>query len=713
MPATIHFAFAIHNHQPIGNFDNVIAAATNDAYAPFLEVLAAHPAIRCGIHVSGCLLDWLTANRPDLCEILKRGVEEGRIEIVGGGYYEPILPMLPERDRQGQIKSFAAHLKRVFGTEVTGAWLAERVWEQPLAATFAEAGVRYTFLDDFHFRTAGADVSDLTGYYMTEDQGKSVAVFPILEELRYAIPFKEPQETIDLLRRLATPDGRRLVVYADDGEKFGVWPRTKKHCYGEDRWLDRFFSMLEANRDWITLVTPREALERLPPAGRIYLPDCSYREMTEWVLPTARQHALEEAHALLKRGSQDGQATPFLRGGFWRNFRVKYSEANAMHARMERVSELVDALPRASRESRLARVELYRGQCNCAYWHGVFGGLYLPHLRNAVYTHLLRAEEHANRYLKRGKTPLVEVRDLDHDGHPEVNLLAGGLEAVLSPQRGGHLVELDLLAKHFNVTACLARRTEAYHRKVSQARVVKDLDTMASIHDLILAKEEGLDKRLAVDPFPRESLIDHFFVEGTTIESLDRGSSYETGDFAAGAYTCHLPAVGAKARAAEVSLERQGTVVRDGTPYAVAVWKTVRLEARKSRLEAAYTITNRDTRRFEATFGVEWNFNFLAPKDADRSWIGPNGDPLGMLGTTHSLAGVSRFGVRDDWQGIAMTCDWDVPADLWCHPVETVSQSEGGFERVYQGSAVVPHWRLALPPGASWRVKIGVGFSVK
>src|SRR5436305_7940107 len=39
-----------------------------------------------------------------------------------------------------------------------------------------------------------------------------------------------------------------------------------------------------------------------------------------------------------------------------------------------------------------ARQALYRGQCNCPYWHGAFGGIYLPHLRNAIYNQLIACD---------------------------------------------------------------------------------------------------------------------------------------------------------------------------------------------------------------------------------------------------------------------------------------------------------------------------------
>ena len=40
-----------------------------------------------------------------------------------------------------------------------------------------------------------------------------------------------------------------------------------------------------------------------------------------------------------------------------------------------------------------AREALYRGQCNCPYWHGAFGGIYLPHLRHAIYNQLIACDD--------------------------------------------------------------------------------------------------------------------------------------------------------------------------------------------------------------------------------------------------------------------------------------------------------------------------------
>ncbi len=125
----------------------------------------------------------------------------------------------------------------------------------------------------------------MTGHLLTEDEGRVLSVFPGSERLRYTIPFADPQQTIEHLAKIAAEHPNAIAVFGDDGEKFGTWPETKKHVY-DDGWLVRFFDALVQNQEWIQVTTLAEAFDNVPPAGKIYLPDCSYREMTEWVLPT-------------------------------------------------------------------------------------------------------------------------------------------------------------------------------------------------------------------------------------------------------------------------------------------------------------------------------------------------------------------------------------------------------------------------------------------
>ena len=233
-------------------------------------------------------------------------------------------------------------VEETFGRRPIGAWLAERVWEPDLPTSLAAAGYRWTILDDSHLRAAAIPEDRMWGPYTTEDQGRLISVFGTEQGLRYRIPFQDVDAVIDYLREHATEGGERVGTMGDDGEKFGAWPTTWEHCWGEGRWVERFFEALEANADWLSTVRPSDWLATNPPIGRTYIPTGSYAEMGEWALPP--EESLAFAAALHRARDTGAPEARWLRGAFWRNFQVKYREINDLHKRMLRVSAKVDAM---------------------------------------------------------------------------------------------------------------------------------------------------------------------------------------------------------------------------------------------------------------------------------------------------------------------------------------------------------------------------------
>ncbi len=156
MAGSVRLIMAFHNHQPVGNFDGVFEQAYRDAYLPFLDVMQDYPEIPFALHTSGSLLEWLEVAHPEYIIRLRSMVAARQVEIVGGAFYEPILANIPRRDRIGQIQSYSDHLSQLFQTPIRGMWLPERVWEQTFAGDIAAAGIQYTIVDDYHFRSAGS-----------------------------------------------------------------------------------------------------------------------------------------------------------------------------------------------------------------------------------------------------------------------------------------------------------------------------------------------------------------------------------------------------------------------------------------------------------------------------------------------------------------------------------------------------------------------------
>lgn len=694
--ASVNFTIVLHNHQPVGNFEHVFAQAYEDAYRPFLDMLERFPAIKIGLHVSGCLLDWLEANRPEYLERLREAVGRGQMELLGGGYYEPVMTMLPERDRAGQVGMMRRYLREKFGVEAGGYWLAERVWEQSLTKSLADAGVAYTLCDDTHFIHAGLREEDLTGYYSTEDRGSRINVFPISEKLRYYIPFKDPEQTLEYFSRFATEDGRNLLVYGDDGEKFGSWPETHKHVY-TNGWLERFFKALTDNAHWVKILKPSEALSQLPPRGRIYLPDGSYREMTGWALPAEAQAEFEGLHEKLEQqGGEGRRMLRFFKGGFWRNFRVKYPEANQLYGKMMLVSGKVASLPEGAQADR-ARRELYMGQCNCPYWHGVFGGLYLPHLRFAVYRHLIEAERLADEASGLRETlPTIREEDYDFDGHEEIIVQTGALNCYLKPRQGGQMLELDVVEKGMNLLDTLSRRREAYHERLLQAASAKGAaaEEVKSIHHIVKTKEKGLERLLRYDRYQRKSLVDHALPGDVTVERFAGGDYEEIADLVSRPYAARIEQSG-EGRSVTMS-------ARDGK---VEIRKTLTFTA-NAHIIIDYSLTNHASEKLTLKLGVEFNFAMLAGRAHDRYYFNSKKANAGELATLANHEGVDYAGLVDEWVGVRARLSFDRPTNVWTCPVETVSISEEGFERIYQSSCMMPVWDIEVPAGGKWQTRI-------
>ena len=707
MTARIALALAIHNHQPVGNFGWVFGDVHDQAYRPMIDALDRHPGVRLSLHYSGALLEWFRAERPEFLAALRRLVERGQVELMGGGYYEPVLASLPERDRLGQLQRMASEIEQLAGARPRGAWLAERVWEPDLPTSLAGAGYEWTILDDAHFRAAAIPEANLWGAYTTEDQGHLLTVFGTEQGLRYRIPFGEVDDVIGYLRDHATADGSRVGTMGDDGEKFGAWPTTWEHCWGSGRWVDRFFEALEANADWLTTVTPSEWLARHAPIGRVYVPTSSYAEMGEWALPA--DEAPVFAQVLHDAVAERRPEARWLRGGFWRNFQVKYREINDLHKQMLRTSANVAAMPDGALRA-MAADHLYRGQSNDCYWHGLFGGIYISHMRLATFEHLIAAEDLADSAAGAGER--AELTDVDLDGRDEVLLTHPGQVVAVKLDEGAGIGSWDLRAPRHALAAVLRRRPEAYHAKLL-AHDVRASEAAAgaadgehdgapaSIHDLVMTKESNLSALLHYDPYERRSGLVRFLALDATPESFAAAAAVELGDF------IDTPFEVVRLERGRLVTARDGVVQGARGQQRVRVEKTLTLggERMSPTLGLEVVVENRSRAAIEARLGVEWALTMLGGGGNPAAWYDAGKgrvrhDAPGMA------SGAARISQGNDDLGITLESTPGPAGDAWWAPIETISNSESGFERVYQGSVLLLSWPLRLAAGERRVVRV-------
>jgi hypothetical protein len=609
--------------------------------------------------------------------------------------------VIPAEDQREQIERLAAYLEEHFGERPSGAWLAERVWEPQLPWLLAAAQVNYTLLDDFHFLAAGFEPSELFGAYLAEERGKAVRVFAGQKALRYLVPFGKVEEVIQYLREAAMTHPGGVAVFGDDMEKFGVWPGTFEHCY-DNHWLEDFLTALENNSDWLTVTPPGEYAESHAPLGRADLPTASYPEMTEWALPTSVR---QRFHAVQQEFSGRPEVAAFLRGGSWRGFFRKYAEANLLHKKMLRAGTRLAAVPlrrtetKPAREIAVARDQLLRAQCNDAYWHGVFGGLYAPHLRTELWRNLIRAELAADKLIPGGQIGRVEMLDYDTDGKNELLFTGPEYQALLKPSDGGTVAALDFRPTAATLINSMQRRPEAYHARLREAPR-STTGAVTSIHEQTRVKEPNLERYLKYDRWARHAFRILVFSPKRTQTDYESLQLQEDASFAGGEFSVR------SSGPHQAELYRQ-TVIggNHGTDGVVSVDITKRFSFGPApngcEISCEVGLNLKQPVDGAVIVGIETVINLLAPTESDR-FIETVAGPQGLRFSGELPAPILHM--QDGWQKLRITLHAPGADTFWIAPIETVSESEEGFERVYQGSQILARWRLSTQKVLSARV---------
>lgn len=721
--AQLYFSIVIHNHQPVGNFDFVFQNAFDQAYQPFANLLDRYPNIKVAMHFTGPLLDWLQLNQRAYLEQVANQVQRGQVEILSGAYYEPILTMISDADKLGQIEKLNATVEKLFGTQPQGMWLAERIWEPHLPMSIQQAGINYTLIDDTHFMAAGFDNSELFGYFVTEEQGHTLKMVPTQKMLRKIIPWQPAETTIEWLREqsqqsVAAGKPPKWIVFGEDGEKFGMWPRMKEIVWDEN-WLSTFFDMIEDNSDWLTLVHPSEYVNTYRAKGIAYLPSESYVEMGEWALSSPESyllHDLRESYEIQlesipgwdeHRRDEMERVLRFLRGSFWRNFLVKYPEINHMQKRALELSRKAYLLPEGEKRAQILDY-IWAAQCNCAYWHGVFGGVYLFHIRSANYTNLIRAEA----LLEEQAGLWTDIYDFNADTYPEIVASNGPLRLIIEPKDGGMITELDYRPAYYNIVNIMSRHPEGYHIQIQEAAdtnmlMTPDDDPNQFEGEPIRAKERGLEQVIYQDWHRRGMFNDHFLGPETTLELFESVHYPQQGDFVDQTYQ-HETSI--SDTELSVTLTRSGHVYVGEMRVPVQVKKAFTLIPDTSSLNVAYRIINLGDINLSTRFGVEMAFGYDGGDNIEYCYIEANGQKIGM-GQAHQLDDVASYCATTKIRHFTTTFNLSRSATVWSFPLAPITLSESGFERVHQGVVTLPIWLLELAPNEQWDVSIMLDIS--
>ncbi len=650
----LKLAMVFHCFQPVFNFDGEIEEAYTKSYLPFLKVVEKFPAIKATFHYSGNMLEWFQKRHPEYLDLIRKLLDRKQIELMGGGLFEPVMVLIPEIDRKEQLLLNSRMIQDMFGARPRGAWLAERVWEPEIAETFFKAGIEYTVIDDNHILRAGLSKKDVFSPYRTGGDKNPVTLFPSLRELRYYIPFRKASHVLRLIEAFAkeadTED--KCFFFADDMEKFGAWPHTYNWVYKKG-WLEKFFSLIEKNSPRLRTATYSEILDTVQPKHMPLLPASSYAEMMDWS------------------------------GGDFRNFLKKYPEVDRMHKRMMSISSLVHQAEEehgkngpADRDIIDAKNELFKAQTSCAYWHGTFGGVYLPHLRDGVYKHLLAAQKIIDKASGDEAPSVKSVECRSGDAVSETLLGNEHFGIFVRPHSGGVIAEIDYKPRNVNLTNTFSRVREGYHKKLGHKglstawKVRKDIARtgIPDVHEILGVAEKGLKNFLFYDNYARGSFQTHIFRNGTDWEKLGRGTM-GLGEFLIGGYAAYIDT----ARDSIICRMRKRSKVKIGVGGLrdIEVLKEVDLGA-KGEITLTNEIIEHTPGDDGFNFAMEFNFlvwdqHFMGKQISKRS---------------------AELLLKDMYSGMEIGLSFDRPLKVLTCPVYTVNETEEGLRKTFQGISV-------------------------
>ncbi len=656
------FLFGIHCHQPVDNFHSVVGEAIEKAYRPFLHTLAEFPDFKCAVHFSGWLLGYIRQREPSLFSDMQALAAKGQLEFLTGGFYEPVLAAIPARDRRGQIRKLSEYIGEYFGQNPKGLWLTERVWDSSIVPDLAACGVEYVVVDDYHFISAGYEKNALFGCYLTEQDGVPLKILPIDQQLRYMTPFKPFPLVAEYLQTIQTSPGTAAMVF-DDGEKFGIWPKTHQWVYKE-KWLASFLEGI-CKSDRIKSTHFSDFLAVSPVRGLAYLPDTSYMEMGEWSLFAGRIQELESLKSHLTQAGLSEMILPFVKGGIWKNFFAKYPESNWIHKRSLHLSRRA-----AQSDDPQILDSLYRSQCNDVLWHGLFGGLYLPNLRNNSYRYLIKTSSLLD---KKEQTvfPCCRIEDVSYNGYGEAALGSSELEAWFTARDGGQLVELGHKKTRINLLNTLARRKESYHRPAAEPPSASSDQTakgaeqgIATIHD----HETGIDPELAElmvhDWYNRYGFIDHV-VKSFSLNEFTRMTLAELGDFVNQPFEIVQ-------ENGSIQCLRQGGIHEKGRAFKAALQKRFSLDGHILH----FAIELKTEHPEELVYVLETNWHLY------------NYDSLTINGQRledKNLFSGQQFIIEDGVMPLKIMINFDREVTMEGFALQTLSQSEKGIDLTSQG----------------------------
>ena len=693
-----------------------------NAIEPLVRALEIHERLSLVTHISGRLLEHAVAHRPKLLGRISALSQQGRLELLGGAFFSPVMGSIPERDALGQLRYTANWLKRNLNATQTGAWLSLRAWDPTLPGVLAEAGVKYTLVDDALFFGAGLRPGHVHGHFVNHRAGNSVAVFPIDRRLSRTLlkaRISRAKQILEAANGEHQSAGERIAVLSFPGDEIVESGR-----------LDELIRLFGEETHWLKTLTLERAFETFPTRGPVNLLTGADPDLAEWACTAEARERRRYLQFRLDQAHVWGMVQYHVDRVLFDNFLIKYAEANHLHKRMLATSEVIDRLRQILAERQITkRVSqsdaharkvleracdgLWRAQSHAVYWHRGKGhaGVYDPSLRIATTRQLMQARRMVEKALgdpaKSGWWGVA--RDYDADGNAEAIVRTRELSAVVHAAEGGCVWELDLRRKIIPLQTALSPIEEPYDDALVGNEVVlvdaelsrEERRTVPKTNPGVQPRRNKELERRRVDRVRRGAFQDHILGPETTLETYAHRQFRDLGDFAQGRFEL--------ARIAEpegpatpyglVQVVRSGVAKDIDRTMLLRIEKEFRFDVERPRMSVAHSIVNRSRDTASLWHGLEWTLGIPSGEELNLWATGFEGNEertYQLIDGPQDLGTITWLEIKDTETDLAIVIETPDPVRAWWTPVTSVYETAEGWQEIVQGQTLLLHRQLEI-----------------
>ena len=403
-------------------------------YKKLISFLYQNPSAKIAFSFSGSQLEWFETKHPEFLQILRELLSRKQIEILGGGYYNPVFPLLAPVDRSGQIELFTAELRRLTGKRPRGISILSSVWDNSLIPCFQNCGMEWLELDS-------SIIPSQNLHYLPQilsEQGKSLKVLPVYRNLTDTK--KSPEEYLaSLFEQIDNATKDDDFNYYTSQRVISVNLEIENaESFIADGWIEEFYKTADEHfAEKIKISLPTEYLHRAEEFVPSFVARGIRNDVAKWALKPYEQTV-----------SGSGQPVSI------NSFLLTYNRCRSLYNRELYISMLVSNCHGDKSRKTSARRALWKAQAGetllCSP-QGIFAD---NRLRQNAYKNLTETEK----FIREAADFKESVTSFDYnaDGHNEYICAMEKYTACIS-KRAGELTELNIIHNSGNYADNLSR----------------------------------------------------------------------------------------------------------------------------------------------------------------------------------------------------------------------------------------------------------------